>query len=309
MRPWRLCPLIILFSATWSSAFIAGKVAISELDPFAVLTLRFLLSVALLLPFCVRQSDHLRNRRAMRAGIQLGVLNNAIYLGLTFSALRFIRPELVVIVASTAPFLTTILAAMRSLERFNVRKVVEIATGFVGVLIITGVSSFTASDITGLALALTGTAAFSVATVYFRGSATGLSLVRLIFWQSFTGAATLMPLAFLFVRKSSAPSLPTAMAILYLSVVPTIGGMALWLFLIRKSGATTASAYHLLNPVFGFLLSHFILNTAIRQQDVIGAGIIAAGLVIKMSADGSDSRSANWDKKESVVEMVRSIPS
>jgi drug/metabolite transporter (DMT)-like permease len=137
---------------------------------------------------------------------------------------------------------------------------------------------------TGLALALTGTAAFSIATVYFRGSAAGLSLLQLNFWQSFAGAVALMPLAFLSGRKLSVPSLPTAITILYLSVVVTLGGMALWLFLIRKSGAATASAYHLLNPLSGVLLSHFVLKTPIRQQDLVGAGVIAVGLLITMSA-------------------------
>jgi len=78
--------------------------------------------------------------------------------------------------------------------------------------------------------------------------------------------------------------LPTAITILYLSVVVTLGGMALWLFLIRKSGAATASAYHLLNPLSGVLLSHFVLKASIRQQDLVGAGVIAVGLLITMSA-------------------------
>jgi drug/metabolite transporter (DMT)-like permease len=299
MRRWLLYGLIILFSVIWSSGFIAGKVAITELDPLEVLALRFLLSVALLLPFCVRQAGHLRNQQSMRAGIQLGVLNNALYLGLTFSPLRFIRPQLVVIVVSTAPFLTTILAAMRSLERINIPKVVGIAMGFGGVLVITGVGSLTASDITGLALALTGTAAFSIATVYFRGKAAGLSVLQLNFWQSVAGAVALIPVAVLLGRKPSFPSLPTAIAILYLSVVVTIGGMVLWLFLIRKSGAASASAYHLLNPLFGVLLSHFILKTPIRQQDLVGAAAIAAGLLIAISArnGGNNDPSPRVEKR------------
>jgi hypothetical protein len=67
------------------------------------------------------------------------------------------------------------------------------------------------------------------------------------------------------------------------------GKVALWLFLIRKGGAATASAYHLLNPSFGVLLSHFILKTPIRQQDLAGAGVIALGLLITISAkDGGN---------------------
>jgi drug/metabolite transporter (DMT)-like permease len=66
--------------------------------------------------------------------------------------------------------------------------------------------------------------------------------------------------------------------------------MALWLILIRMSGATTASSYHLLNPVFGVLLSFAVFGTAMKPADFIGAAIIAAGLALTMlaSSPGAD---------------------
>jgi drug/metabolite transporter (DMT)-like permease len=137
----------------------------------------------------------------MRTGITLGILNNAFYLGLTFSALRFIHPELVIVVVSTAPFLTTILAARVSLEPINVYKVAGIATGFTGVLIITGIGFSPVPDMSGIALALIGTVAFSIATVYFQGSAAGIPVLPLTFWQSFAGAVVLLPVALLFRPK------------------------------------------------------------------------------------------------------------
>jgi len=301
MRRWLLYGFIILFSVIWSSGFVAGKIAITELDPFAVLTLRLLLSAALLSPFYFRQRECFRNRQAMRTGITLGILNNAFYLGLTFSALRFIHPELVIVVVSTAPFLTTILAACLSLEPINVYKVAGIATGFTGVLIITGIGSSPVPDVSGIALALIGTVAFSIATVYFQGSAAGISVLPLTFWQSFAGAVVLLPVALLFRPKPGMPSLPTAVAVLYLSVVVTLGGMVLWLFLIRKTGATTASAYHLLNPMFGALLSHFVLSTPIRQQDLVGIGVVTVGLLITINARNRGKNRARAKRRRTLA--------
>ncbi|WP_035565362.1 hypothetical protein [Halomonas sp. KO116] len=45
----------------------------------------------------------------------------------------------------------------------------------------------------------------------------------------------------------------------YLLLAVTIGGMNLWLGLIRVSGTAMASKYHLLNPFFGVLLAYLIL--------------------------------------------------
>ena len=98
--------LAVAFSVVWSSAFIAGKVALARLDPASLLSLRFALSALLLSPFAFRGGGG-----AFRLGLGLGALNNAVYLGLTFWALALTRPVVVVAIVSCAPFMTAGLAA------------------------------------------------------------------------------------------------------------------------------------------------------------------------------------------------------
>lgn len=280
MRNLRFAALVALFSLVWSSAFIVGKIALVDFDPATILTLRFALSAALLvaLPGC--SLTHLR--RTIGFGLGLGLLNNAAYLGLTFTALQYARPVVVVVIVSCAPFMTTLLAAIAGLERANALKLVGVAVGFAGVLVIAGWNL--GGDPIGAILAAAGAAAFSVATVVFRARAAGLPVRELNFWQSLAGAAALAPFAILDGRGLGAASVPGALAILYLAAVVTIGGMALWMYLIRTSGAASASAYHLLNPFFGVVLSAIVLGAPMRGADFLGAAIIAFGLLLTMSA-------------------------
>jgi drug/metabolite transporter (DMT)-like permease len=74
--------------------------------------------------------------------------------------------------------------------------------------------------------------------------------------------------------------LPLASVAAYLAIAVTIGGMWMWLYLIRRSGAATASTYHLANPFFGLLLSHLVLGTEFKLMDLIGIWIIIFGLFI-----------------------------
>jgi drug/metabolite transporter (DMT)-like permease len=281
--------IVAIFSALWSSAFVVGTIALEQYDPFTTLALRFVLSSILMAPFVLAQVSLLTEKRTMVAGGLLGLLNNAFYLGATFWALRTLRPELVVVVVSCAPFMTTLIAAALGLERLVLLKVVGIALGFVGVLVISGFVSTTPPDPFGLALAVGGTAAFSVGTVLFRSKAVALPILHLNFWQSTVAAFALLPMALAFDEPLSAPSLPVAAAIAYLAVMVTIGGMALWLVLIRISGAGTASSYHLLNPFFGVVLSHLVLNTVLQPTDFLAAAIIAAGLALTISAQERES--------------------
>lgn len=271
--------LIAVFSLIWSSAFIAGAVAIKDFDPITLLVLRFALSALVLLPFgWVGHS--LFDARVVRHGLLLGLLNNAIYLGLSFSALRLIRPEVVIVIISCAPFVTTLAAARLGLERFSIRAVAGIALGFLGVLVISGIASTERPNGLGLLLAAAGMLAFVAGTVIFRRRSGELPILQTNFWQCIAGAGALLPLSLVSGQPLHPPSVPATLALLHLVFVVTIGGMALWLVLIRNSGAGTASSYHLLNPFFGVLLAYLVLGEPLRAIDFIGAVLIGIGLIM-----------------------------
>ncbi|NJL71414.1 MAG: DMT family transporter [Candidatus Competibacteraceae bacterium] len=279
MRRLTFAALVASFSLIWSSAFIAGAVAINDFDPITLLVLRFALSALVLLPFGWL-GHSLFDARVIRDGFVLGLLNNATYLGLSFSALRLIRPEVVIVIISCAPFVTTLAAARLGIETLSTWTLTGIALGFLGVLIISGITSSEQPDWWGLVLATIGMLAFAAATVLFRRKSGELPILQTNFWQSVAGAGALLPLAIFFGTPLHAPSASSLLAVLYLVFVVTIGGMALWLALIRNSGAGTASSYHLLNPFFGVLLAHLALGDALRITDFIGAVLIGIGLIL-----------------------------
>ncbi|MCL2891399.1 DMT family transporter [Brenneria tiliae] len=274
--------LVVLFSVIWSSAFIAGRFAIADYGPLTTLTIRFVISAIMLLPFCLLQTTRLFERRAIVNGLWLGVLNNAIYLGLTFSALKFISPALVVVIVSCAPFLTMMLTMSLGLERIGLRQASGILCAFFGVIIISGWRSEMHSSLTGIILAVLGTLAFSIGTVLFRSNTQGLRARDLNFWQSIAGVVLLLPISAILESAPERLSISSTLAVLWLAIVVTMGGMALWFWLIRTDGAAIASSYHLMNPFFGLLLSHFLLNTELKAEDFAGASLIALGLLLTM---------------------------
>lgn len=278
-----LSVLVIVFSAIWSSAFVVGKIALRDYDPFTVLVVRFMIA-SLLLGVLVVATRPKPNRNAVETGVLLGLLNNCAYLGLTFYSLNYISPVLVVVIVSCAPFFTLLLSWLFESEAMSLRQAAGIALGFSGVILATGIDFGAIASLTGIALAILGTASFSLATVLFHARAQHYPIDQLNFWQSMTGAVVLLPIAYFFGRPLIAPTTESAAAILYLVIVVTIGGMGLWLLLIRLTGAATASSYHLLNPFFGVVLSALVLKTPLRILDFSGAAIVASGLALVISA-------------------------
>lgn len=277
--------VVVLFSLLWSSAFVAGKIAVADVNPLMVLVLRFMVGVILLLPFCLSfaaKKQPLFDKKLMANGLLLGTLNNAVYLGLTFTALLYIPASLVVVIVSCAPFITLLLSRFFGLERIRLLQVAGIATGFTGVLIISGVSSLSGAGLTGIALAMGGTISFAVGTVYFRGRGQGVRLRDMNFWQSVAGVLVLAPFALNQENAFAWPSASAWLAIAYLALVVTVGGMALWFWLIKEDGPTAASSYHLMNPMFGVLLSSIFLGTSVTFTDLLGSVVIGLGLFMTM---------------------------
>ena len=267
--------VVVLFSALWSSAFIAGKIGAAELDPFSLLGWRYGVSVLLLLPWAWPRQPGL-----VSAALTLGLLNNGLYLGLTFAALPLLSPATVIVIVSTAPFLTALLAAALGLERIRPGQVLGMAIGFAGVLLLVGPAALDGASALGVALAGAGTLAFAGGTLFYRRHLLGFAPVTVNFWQSLAGLALLAPLALWWGGAPRAVTTELVLVVLYLALVVTIGGMALWLWLIRSSGAATAASYHLLNPFFAVLLSHLAFGSPVTMVDGVGGALVALGLLL-----------------------------
>ncbi|WP_085584135.1 DMT family transporter [Thalassospira mesophila] len=291
----RIIVLFAGFSLVWSSAFIVGKVAIADLDPIVLLAIRFLVGAVCLLPFVVRRGRRFLQMPVMRFGAIAGVLNNALYLGLSFMALQTVPAPILVVIISCAPLLTSAFAALTGQEPLNAQRLAGFAICIVGVVCVAvwqpGAGSNMAHAgiagmdvLAGYAMAVGGTVAFAFGTVYLRAHSVGASPVDVNFWQSLVGGLVLVPVALFrapeLVLWQAALHLQTLMAILYLAVVITLGAMFMWLYLIKRFGASKAAAAHLINPLSGLILSAVILGGDIAAIQIGGAVLIGFGLYI-----------------------------
>lgn len=267
----------VLFSLIWSSAFIAGKVAMRDLDSVWVLFIRFIFCSILLAPFYMPRTRSVSAGKIMKTGLALGVLNNVVYLGMTFYALNFITPEWVIIIVSCSPFMTSGLSALFGKEKLSSRKIIGFIIGFAGVVIMTGVTGLGKEALWGLLLAFGGTFSFSLGTVIFREKGETIPLQTNNFWMS-VAAIPLFGIWIWWQDMGMGTMHWTAGAAIGWLVVVTLLGMGLWLYLIRRYGAITAAGYHLLNPVSGLVLAFIVLGNIPHWQNIAGAITICAGL-------------------------------
>ncbi len=273
----------LLFCLLWAGAYVGAKIALRDVPPLSLLTLRFLLAGLALVPLAVVCRSPWPSRSLWPPVIGLGLLSNAIYLGLAFEALQFTSAGLAAVIASTNPLLLAVIAPLVIAERPSRTTQLGLLLGFVGVVLVMlpriggGQDSALGAVIFVVALvALVGS------TVLFKRQLVGAGLVAVTAGQLLAAAAAVAPFALLFERALPAVSLRPAgwLALLFLVLGVSVGGSLLWFWLLTHGEATRVSAWYFVVPVFGVVLGVLILGERFDPAELPGLGAVAPGIVL-----------------------------
>ncbi len=275
-----------LFSLLWASAFVAGKAALPYIDPISLLCARFATAGCLMLAWALltRMAGARRGAGTGKAllvdGLVLGVFNNALYLGLSFTGLRTVSPEATVLIVSTMPFFAIALSVITG-GACAWRQVAGVAIGFSGVFTVLSVRIHGGAELDGVLLILLGTLSLAIGTVWYRHRGARHDPLVLNGLQNLSGALVLLPFAANLPQAFAALRHPDyLLAFGHLVLLVSIADFLIWLALLRRIGVAQASSFHLLNPIFGIALSALVFGTSIRITDAVGTLIVIAGLAL-----------------------------
>jgi len=273
----------IFYIFLWASAYVPSKIAAVESPPFWFLAARFLTAGALLVLLALAlRRPFPATLRAWLVVLALGVLANALYLGLTYTALRHMSAGIGAIVASTNPLVLALIAPAVLHERLGPAKLAGLLLGFGGVVWMVVARSGTPSALPlDVALAFAGVLAGVASTILFKRAAGGESLLVVTALQMVGAGLVMIPAAWLL---SGAPHVLVTPALLasfaYLVLVLSVGASLIWFWLLTHGEASVVSAYYYLTPVFGLALGALLLHEPVKPSDLVGLLAIASGIAL-----------------------------
>lgn len=274
----------LAFALMWSSAFATARIIVASAPPLMALSLRFFLSgaVAIVIARALGQSwrlpGGLRGPQA-RAVLIFGLCQNALYLGLNFTAMQWIEASLAAIIASSMPLIVAALGWAWRGERTSSLGVIGLIVGMAGVALIMGTRVSGGADPLGIALCLIGATALAVATLSVRGAAGSGNLLMVVGLQMLVGAVTLGILSLMTEAPVITPSWRLGLAFVYQSFIPGLAATLLWFWLVGRIGAVRAATFHFLNPFFGVVIAALLLGEHIQSLDLIGVAIVMLGIL------------------------------
>jgi len=274
---------IAAFCLLWASAFSVAKLAIAGEPPLLVLTARFLLAGTVILGAAAAwRAPWTMGFRDVLLFAVLGIVNQAMYLGLSYVGISTTSSGLTALIISANPVLTAVLAAMFLNERMTWRKVLGLLLGVSGVAFVVGSRiSGGLEHPAGIAFTLAALVSLVGGTILYKKFAPkgGLWIGNGV--QSL--AAGLATLPFALASESIGDIVPTWRllgSVAYLALFVSIFAYVLWFHLLDVSGATAASSYHFLMPPLGMLFGWLLLAERIVPTDLIGIVPVALGIYL-----------------------------
>ena len=269
------------FAVMWASAFTSTRMIVTEAPPLMSLALRFSLSgvAGVLIALVMGQTWRGLTRGQWRAVVVLGLCQNALYLGLNWTAMQWIEAGLASIIAATMPLMVAFLGWTLMGERLRRMGVVGLFLGVLGVGIIMGARLQGGSDLTGIAMCFAAALALAVATLTVRGASSGGNVMMVVGLQMLVGSLTLGLIAPWFETWHVTYSPRLVWAFLYTVIVPGLAATWVWFLLVGRIGAVRAATFHFLTPFFGVAVAALLLGEDLGAGDVIGVAIIMVGIL------------------------------
>jgi drug/metabolite transporter (DMT)-like permease len=264
----------------WGSSYLFIKIGVETLTPFTLVALRLGIGAALLAAVVLATRPAFPRRGRMYGHLLvLSVFSVVLPFSLITWAEQSVSSSLAAILTSTVPLFVIVIAAVfLHDERITVNRVIGLAIGFAGVVILTGGPGAGGDLVPQLAL-LGAAASYAIGAVYGRRTVTGLAPIVPAAVQVVFAMIISSVLALVFERPGDLAYTPAAIgSLLWLGVFGS--GLAYLAFfrLLRRWGATRTSLVSYLMPVVGITLGVLVVGEAVDLAMIVGTTLVIGGI-------------------------------
>lgn len=273
-RPNPLRMLLITFA--WGSCFLAISIGLKDAPLLWFAALRALIAgAALLLVAGLRREATPRGARTWTLIIVMAIINVSVAFAAMFGGLVGLSTGAASVLANAQPLFIVLPAWWIYKERVSVRTLAALGAGFTGLLAVAVPSGAG----TGAWLSITAALAITAGTLISRQIKA--NVLPVIGWHFLIGGAILALIAGL---VEGAPVINWSARfigiLLYLSLVGTAAAFLGWFTEVRHCRLDAVSAWTLLVPVFGILLSILVVGERQTSWGIAGMMLVIVSMLV-----------------------------
>ncbi|MBI2942386.1 MAG: DMT family transporter [Chloroflexi bacterium] len=272
----------------WAGNKTALKIALGELDPMVVGTLRLALAGGvLLLVVALRQGSPWLPWRAWPRMLAVGGLGIGLNAILFLAGLSLTSVSNAALISTLSPVFCMAMAVALGQERLAAHRVAGMLLALLGVgLLIRADAGAPGQDYRGGLLLVAAAVAWAAYSVLGAKLLRAHGPIKTTAYSLLTGAVTMALASPLMVHRWDLEHVSLAAwgGLLYAALIASVFGLTLWGLGIKRVGATGTMVYTYLSPVLAIASAAALLGERLTLVQVIGGAIVLAGLALSASA-------------------------
>ncbi len=271
----------------WGGNAVAGRLAADEWNSFTLTFVRWLVTIALLLPFTYR---HLVNdwpllKPKLITLLCMGAFGMGLFNLTMYTALRYTTAVNVSIEQSVMPVLIILANFLLFKQRAGVLQLIGVAVSIIGVV----VTSTNGQPLGFFSGALNkGDAIMLIACTFYAGYTISLRWRPQIHWLSFLfvigcgATAVCFPLSLWEINSKGfdVPSTTGWLLLAYVVIFPTIVSQLAFARGVELIGGNRAGLFINLVPVFGSLLAVLLIGESFKVYHAVGMALVLGGIFL-----------------------------
>lgn len=276
----------LAFVLSWSTGWVVAGFAARHADPLWFLCLRFALAaVAVGLIALAMRAPWPRSAKEAGHAMMSGVLLHALYLsGAWWAVGNGVPAGVSGIMAGLQPVMTALLAPALLGEAISARQMAGVALGFLGIVLVllpklVGVepAAFRAI-LTPLAVNALGMVSVTLGTFYQKRYVSGGDMRTTTALQYVAAALAMVPLVMLFGAPRAEWNGTLVLTMAWSVLVLSVGGIFLFLYLIRRGAVSRAAAYIYLVPACAALMAWLAFGETLAPVQLLGMAVTGFGV-------------------------------
>ncbi|KJJ38118.1 EamA family transporter [Aequorivita vladivostokensis] len=289
MKPETRNPVLIILAffsiyVIWGSTYMLNKVAVAELPPFFLASIRF--TSAGLLIFIIAKimgkSLAITRKQFINAFI-VGVLFLSFGNGIIVWALKYVDSGFAALEISAQPLVVLLLMWLLQGKRIKPMSLVGVGLGIIGIFLLVVQKQLIAQEGTVLGMVMIFACMLSWAYgSLFVGKA---DLPKNFFvntgYQMFTAGITLAVASFLFGEEWIAPKqweAPVQWSMVLLIIFGSIVAFTSFNYLLKTVSPDKVATSTYVNPIIALILGWYVLNEEITTQSIVAAAVLLTGV-------------------------------
>lgn len=274
----------------WGATPIVTRLALDDLEPLVIASLRTLLAGLLAAPLLVRMRQRPPADGPSRKLLAISAAAGFVVFPIVYTIGQERTSALHgVMILAALPIVTGAYASLVTRRVPRSPWLVGSAVALVGEVVLIAGRGGSTSEATLAGDLLVAASALCVSAGYVAGAMLpprGLSSLAATLWGVVLGTVVLAPLVVWLFADDGVPQAGVTAwgAVLFLAVMTSIVGYVGWYWALDQGGIARIATMQFLQPLSGFVLAALVLGEHVTAPIAVGSALIVAGIVVAQRA-------------------------